>query len=168
MWYYCAGLLISMALNESWAQDGWTPLHIASQEGHVTVVNYLIGTARANVEAADTVPHAAAGACSIDWAHAQDACTPLHVACKEGFLDVVKYLTGTAGANVEAANRVRHTVAEFDRAGGLTIFRGAACCHAAAHGLPERPFRGCGVLNGHSWRQRGGYEHGTAHSCCDP
>lgn len=36
------------------AQDGWTPLHVACQEGHQEVVQYLVSVG-ANVHAADKV-----------------------------------------------------------------------------------------------------------------
>ena len=56
--------------------DGWTPLHYASNRGYLDIVEYLIKECKCDVESKDN-----------------DECTPLHIASSKSHLDIVKYLT---------------------------------------------------------------------------
>lgn len=90
-------------------EDGWTPLHYASQEGHLPVVEYLLEKGcNAGAEASDnrTTPlHLACGKGHVEVASrllqarapgeltlrkAKDGNTPLHFACRVGSVSVVK------------------------------------------------------------------------------
>jgi ankyrin repeat domain-containing protein 50 len=72
--------------------QGHTPLHAASEEGHLEVVQYLVGVAGVvNVNAMDGC-----------------GCTPLHYACKlraGSNLALVQYLVETAEADVTMSDR---------------------------------------------------------------
>ncbi|CBJ31288.1 ankyrin repeat protein [Ectocarpus siliculosus] len=60
---------------------GSTPLHWASFGGHLDVVRWLVKTAGADAQAANT-----------------DGCTPLFFACERGHLGVAQWLVREAGA----------------------------------------------------------------------
>ena len=93
------------------AQDGSTPLHLASLEGHTEVAKLLIKKG-APLDAKDKVrarrgPHAPPCATLTRAPYAaQDGDTPLHLASKNGHTDVAKLLI-EKGAEVDATNKVR-------------------------------------------------------------
>ena len=66
---------------------GWTPLHSACWRGHLDVVQYLLTSHDANLEATTNAGK-----------------TPLHWACWNGHLDVVRYLLSSRRANLEATD----------------------------------------------------------------
>jgi ankyrin repeat protein len=72
-----------------------TPLHLASQHGHIDIVEYLVNKG-ANVDSKDR---------SIVMFLSSDilfhGITPLHYASEHGHIDIVEYLVNK-GANVEA------------------------------------------------------------------
>ena len=68
------------------------PLHIASEEGYIEVVKYLIEQCHANVEAKDNYGR-----------------TPLHDASIGGKLGVIKYLVERCHANAEAKDKYERT-----------------------------------------------------------
>ncbi|KDO29922.1 hypothetical protein SPRG_05111, partial [Saprolegnia parasitica CBS 223.65] len=67
---------------------GWTPLYIASENGHEAVVGFLLG-AQANANQGDYY-----------------GTTPLHIAAQNGHETVVQLLLG-AGADVNKGMEVR-------------------------------------------------------------
>ena len=105
------------ALVNVWAH-GWTPLHEASNRGHVEAANVLLA-AGARVDQTDTagltpvyaasqMGHAgvvnvliAAGA-TVDHPNRDDGTTPLFIASQDGHVEVAKVLLA-AGASVEWA-----------------------------------------------------------------
>ncbi|KAL5457474.1 hypothetical protein EMCRGX_G034740 [Ephydatia muelleri] len=86
------------------SDDGRSPLHIASGNGHLDIVNALI-EAGANVNLAD-----------------KDGMSPLHLASNEGHLDTVKVLI-EAGANVNQANKVTTTKTKQVQLAGAGVSR---------------------------------------------
>jgi len=72
---------------EATDNEGSTPLHLASSEGHLDIVQYL------------STSHGANAANTDNWGN-----TPLHKACMNGQLDVERYLLTYHGANLEAAD----------------------------------------------------------------
>ena len=72
--------------------EGMTPLHSASFNGHIEVVKYLIEQCHANVEEKD----------NSGW-------TPLHYASVNGQIEVAKYLIEQCHANVEAKDNDGNT-----------------------------------------------------------
>eukprot|EP00736_Rhodelphis_marinus_P010433 Rmarinus@m.19872 len=94
---------------------GWTPVHAASQEGHLEIVQFLVNEKGANYEEPDqygwTPVHIAS-----EGGHSEvvqfliekgadfertnkHGRTPLHVAAREGHLDLVKFLIEENGAD---------------------------------------------------------------------
>ena len=68
-----------------------TPLHIACNQGYLSIVQYLIEKG-ANIEAKDKYQQ-----------------TPLHIACQNNNLPVVQYLI-EKGANIEAQDYQKRTL----------------------------------------------------------
>lgn len=124
----CAVLAEAPDLIESNTSDGWTPLHLAAQHGHVAIIDLLLRAgADVNVRAANTlastpllvaitsVPTEGDVARQLEvvivlLAHGADAhrsnsagSTPLHKAAIAGARDVVQLLLA-CGANVAARN----------------------------------------------------------------
>ena len=66
---------------------GDAPIHIASQNGHLKIVQYLIGRQNVDPDIKGNLEK-----------------TPLHYACIGGFLPIVEYLI-LKGANIEAKNK---------------------------------------------------------------
>jgi hypothetical protein len=95
------------------SQDGWTPLHLTAQNGHLDVVEFLVEH-RAEVNSKDddgwTPLHSASqngrlGVVEFLVEHRaevnskdDDGWTPLHSAARNGHLDVVKFLVDLKGA----------------------------------------------------------------------
>jgi len=78
-------LITVKLLMEVWYVDphsNTTPLHLASEYGHLDVVRYLVEETNYDVECRD-----------------EDEETPLHVAAREGRLDIVQYLIGERGCD---------------------------------------------------------------------
>jgi len=71
---------------------GETPLHKACMSGHFDVVEYLLTSHRANLEATDNSGR-----------------TPLLYACLSGHIEVVRYLLSDRGANLEATDNAGNT-----------------------------------------------------------
>jgi len=71
---------------------GFTPFNLASVNGHLEIVKYLIEECNANVEAKN-----------------KDGDTPLFYASLEGRFEIVKYLIEECNANVEARNNCGNT-----------------------------------------------------------
>ena len=115
-------------VNPNTSLDGrnMTPLHHASQYGHLDIVRYLVVERNCDTERENgwsvTPLHLAAGEGRLDVVkcligeagcnpmprgfnvrHSSRSATPLHMACDEGKLDVVKYLV--EDAEVETASR---------------------------------------------------------------
>ena len=67
--------------------DGWTPLCIASQYGHVEMVRLLLG-----------------GGAQIDAHGNRDEETPLWLACREGSMSVAQLLLERGPVNVNHTN----------------------------------------------------------------
>jgi len=85
------GALIEVGVDvNAWAEQKWTPLHLASQNGHGKAAQALI-KARAEVDARQ-----------------RDQWTPLHVAAQNGHTDVVAALIG-AGAQIDAREKAQWT-----------------------------------------------------------
>ena len=79
--------LISKGANiESSTEEGFTPLHIASQEDHLDIIKYLVENG-ANIES-----------------KTNDRLTPLHIACLSGYIKIVKYLIEN-GASIESEEK---------------------------------------------------------------
>ncbi|XP_067012316.2 espin [Anabrus simplex] len=98
--------------------DRKTPLLLASETGHLSLVQYLIEEARACVKATDNLK----GRTALHWAACGGHCdvlmylvkeanmnpsektalseTALHIAAEGGFLDVIRFLVGTAGVGI--------------------------------------------------------------------
>ena len=109
------------------SRDWWgdTPLYVASREGHVDIVRYLVSeqgcsTACQNKWNGDTPLHVACrkGHLSIVKAltsgqdckaacncHNKDGDTPLHVACRKGHVDIVRYLVSEQGCSTVCKNK---------------------------------------------------------------
>jgi len=64
-------------------EDGWSPLLVASSEGHPEIVSVLLDVPNIDVNLADSV-----------------GTTPLYAACHQNNLDVVKLLVRARGINV--------------------------------------------------------------------
>ncbi|KAM9254737.1 LOW QUALITY PROTEIN: protein fem-1 homolog A [Cariama cristata] len=108
------------------------PLLIAARHGHLEVVEYLAGHCGARVEEGgsvnfdgETIEGPPLWAASAAWhlgvvrsllAHGASVnqttltnSTPLRAACFDGHLEIVRYLVGERGADLEVANRHGHT-----------------------------------------------------------
>ena len=81
------------------AGDGWEPLHLACDEGHLDIAQWL-HSAGASVNATDIVGD-----------------TPLHLACMKGNLDTAQWLQ-SVGASVNSTNNVGHTPLHSACSGG--------------------------------------------------
>ena len=75
--------------------EGDTPIHVASQNGHLLIVKYLIEK--------QNVDKNIKGNCQR---------TPLHYACENGHIEIVKYLISKY-ANVEARDKWKETPLHF-------------------------------------------------------
>ncbi|KAF7236669.1 hypothetical protein EYD10_16617 [Varanus komodoensis] len=126
-------LEVLMAGPTSGEAAGGTPLLIASRYGHWQVVEYLVDRCHARVDASGSVDFdgetiegapplwaaSAAGHMSVVRSlMKRGACvnqttrtnsTPLRAACFDGHLEIVRYLVGEKGADLEVANRHGHT-----------------------------------------------------------
>ena len=71
-------------------ENGFSPIHFASRNGHLSIVEYLISKG-ANIEAKDKYGR-----------------TPLHYACQEKHLQIVEYLISN-GANIKAKDSFEQT-----------------------------------------------------------
>jgi cytohesin len=108
--------------NKASVDDGYTPLHMAAQEGHAGVVLALIETAGVDLNAAliggvlagitplllaaqdnrlDVVTLLIGAGADVNKAGDDDGCTSLHMAAQKGHADAVDLLIA-AGANVNA------------------------------------------------------------------
>ena len=101
-------------------QYGWTPLHYASQYGHLSIINYLITELNCDPAIPDSngiVPLEVAcisGDMSVieyfiteqhyDLNSSEHGFSPLHYACQNGHIDVIQYLITEQGYNPELPN----------------------------------------------------------------
>ena len=86
--------------------DRYSPLHAAANQGHLQVVDYLVGTAHANVHATEKYEES----------------TPLHEACQRGHLAVAKYLVEQAHADAYYKDkRLRNALHKAAAAGHLPV-----------------------------------------------
>jgi hypothetical protein len=83
---------------------GWTPLHYACYKGHLPVVIELLSPNDSSNGTTTSIlgKRKSRGGANTE-AKLMDGSTPLHFACREGHLPVVKALL-TGGANILAAN----------------------------------------------------------------
>ena len=104
--------------------EGDTPLYVASREGHVDIVRYLVSeqgcsTACQN-KFGDTPLHVACRKRHLAMVKAltsgqdckaarncqnKDGATPLHVACRKGHVDIVRYLVSEQGCSAACQNK---------------------------------------------------------------
>ena len=103
--------------------EGDTLLHVACQNGHLSIVQYLISK-KVNIESKDSldgtplhiacqnghlpiVQYLIKKGASIE-ANDKDQLTPLHYACQNGHLSIVQFLI-EKGANIEAKDNIGQT-----------------------------------------------------------
>ena len=84
-------------------QDGFTPIMVAAQEGHLYTVELLL-TAGANLHHCNNVSHYLISSCFI-IPIVQDGCTALYFASSNGHLKVVQKLVD-CGALVDVQTKV--------------------------------------------------------------
>eukprot|EP00523_Entomoneis_sp_CCMP467_P006557 CAMPEP_0168728694 /NCGR_PEP_ID=MMETSP0724-20121128/5816_1 /TAXON_ID=265536 /ORGANISM="Amphiprora sp., Strain CCMP467" /LENGTH=274 /DNA_ID=CAMNT_0008775547 /DNA_START=195 /DNA_END=1019 /DNA_ORIENTATION=- len=158
--------------NPNWKdiQDNWgeTPVHRASNAGHLDVVTYLANRCQANVNVrnflGNTPLHVAA--CKGNWTVCQhlvehcradvkienkDGWTPLHWASARGNLEMVHFLAGHGGT---------HTIDRQDKCGATALFLAVsggcldiARCLVLSHGadMAQQARRGYTPLHSASW-----------------
>ena len=82
-------------------KNGPTSLYVASQNGHLDVVNLLLEK-NANIEASSTSDHARGRFVCLLLGSDEHGATSLYVASQKGHLDIVKLLL-EKNANIEAS-----------------------------------------------------------------
>jgi ankyrin repeat protein len=87
--YHCHDRAIVNAKDK---EGGWTALHLVACNGRMPVIQYLVETCDANVNAVDDF-----------------GCTPLHGASWYGIFRVVQYLVETCGANIHVMDKKGQT-----------------------------------------------------------
>ena len=88
-------------------KGGTSALHVAAQNGHLSIVEWLTEKCCSDVNVRGNVSCHLAHILQITCNY-QHADTPLHLAALSGHLNVVEYLIEQAGADVNAGTNVSH------------------------------------------------------------
>ena len=115
-------------------QDGMTPLHIASWSGYEECVRILLDVACSSIsDAACSTPAPAVEAIKPCQDHVpfvdavdREGDTPLHLACYQGHIEIVKILLDPGHASVDSRNLTRCTVTGKKPHGNATPLHTAA------------------------------------------